>query len=269
MRTPLFFILFTTLFGCASNQQGRDDGFYTWVDANGVVRTQERLSTPLKAAETTDDVNKQKPETNDFNPSDFTPADQIDDQLEGQKLYAWMENGRQQIAEEIPQNTKKDAQNKAKSKLNISASQSGVKDISPLKTGKIWQYSDIFEREIDLAQYYSFNDRLQRDYLMIDLFELDVTKLSIKTFAKDQSLAYPHFIQLDKQLNRISEKEVNWSGYNHENWASYGHLVGELSIHPDTAFLLILTRVNAGIMEVDGKLIKLVDLGSIEIATNE
>ncbi|EAT10834.1 hypothetical protein HF888_08235 [Bermanella marisrubri] len=266
MKTIILVLIFVACTGCASNNQGREDGFYTWVDSSGVVRTQERKPQSNAKASKPAKINKR---SNDFDPNDFTPSDQIDDRLDGQKLYSWMENGRQQISEEAPQSANSESINSQEPKLKFSISRSRLSDSSPLKQGKIWQHPDVLGREIRLSQYYSYSDRLQRDYLLIDLYNLTARNLTIRTFAKDQALAFPHFIQLDNKLNIISEQEINWEGYNHESWSTYGYLKGSLQLAPQIAFLLVMTRTDAGAMEVDGKLIKLVDLGSIEISSND
>lgn len=271
MKILILVAVIFLLNACTTDTHSNNEGFYTWIDASGNVRTEQRKAKSDKA--TVKGPEAKEPETeskNQFDPADFTPSEQVDKQLQGDKLFTWVEDGRQIVSEPSQdQLTESDQAQDSNAKLDIRSSHSGLIDTTPLKKGKIYQYSGIFEREIDLSEYYSYSDVLERDYLLIDLFELNASNLNIRTFAKEQAIAFPHFIQLDKELSIVSESEVNWSGYNHESWSSYGYLTGQLRLTPNTAFLLVMTRTDAGAMEVDGELIRLVDLGSLEIAINE
>ncbi|WP_396586594.1 hypothetical protein [Bermanella sp. R86510] len=273
MRYLFIVVIYLLVVGCATSEQNSEQGFYTWVDASGQVRTTPRAKkTEAEVSDSNEEkesiANNSSKALNEIDASEYTPAEDMDKKLKGERLYAWTEDGRQQISEQAAP-TPDEMQDSGAKPLSLPVSQQILKSDN-YKKNKIHQWSQVAQSEFKLKDYYQYNESTKKDVLIIDIFEAQpLGVVQIVSFDHNGSLAYPALTQLDSSFQVLPQTGIEWLGYSHETWSQYGRLTGRFTVHPKASFLLLSTQSQSGLLEVGEKIVKLVDLGSIVLTPYE
>jgi len=246
--------------------------FYTWVDANGQIRTTQKPlpnkeKTSVKQAEKTQ--NNDSPATTDngleaesFDTSSFRSSEEIDKHLSDTKLFSWQENGRvinqEALVEAKPA--------KEVSPITLATPQLTIEldDYSALIDQLLFKWEDFDGVEVDLFRTYIFNDELNTDSILIELVrDSDLPAIIFKSYVKRSKMALPNVLFLSERFDSLSHPSVPFSHFVNESWSSYAHMQGVLAVPANARYMLIMPNPELGILELDGKQIKLSDRGNI------
>ena len=259
MRYLLMFAIFLSLAACQNMQQGESD-FYTWVDETGQIRTIKKPTKDLVSAADSDVISSstvseiQAPF--DFDPSRFTPSEEIDKKLNNDRLYAWQQaDGTQIVREESrPEQTPEQTTEAAHSIQS--------KSFRIFREGKQVIFEDINGVSIDLSRYYQFNTQAETDYALIELIK-PIERVAVKSFIKNDTVAMPRIIPLTRQFEQRFSFDNPFTDREVESWYGYGYVHGVLDIPEQTQYLLLLPNPQHGVIEAQDKLIKKSNLGSL------
>jgi hypothetical protein len=254
MKTYTLTFLFLLISGCLSNPS-KEDGFYTWVDERGQVRTVKTPSSKGKADAQTGSKNK----TNSFDPGEFATEEQVEARLKDSKMFAWQENGQQRIVET---STSDDLDALLGSMVQLAANTTG--SYSSFRKGEYVSWQNITGKEVSLEQLFSFNEELGRDFILIDLEgALSHSEVTLKSYIQRASISVPQMVFLSESFDRVSEDVIPFEYYFPESWHSYGYMSGSLNIPVSAQYLLIYTSTLTEALQLDGQVIKLTNLGKI------
>ena len=242
------------LTACLSNPS-KEDGFYTWVDERGQVRT---VKTPTTK-------NKSKPQSlpiegrNDFNPSEYETEEQVEARLKDSKMFAWQENGQQTI---IETSSKTAVTPLLQPSLKLSAETTG--SYASFRRGEYVSWQEITGKEVSLEQLFTFNDELQRDFILIDLEGVASSSgILLKSYIQNATISVPQMVFLSESFTGVSEDVIPFEYYFPESWHSYGYMSGSLNIPDNARFLLIYTSTLTEALQLDDQIVKLTNLGKI------
>ena len=250
--TPVFLCLL--LSACLSNPS-KEDGFYTWVDERGQVRT---VKTPV-AKNKPKSQSLQSGDKNNFNPSEFETEEQVKARLKDSKMFAWQEDGQQTIIE-TSSNTTITPSSQPSLKLRTEATGS----YASFRRGEYVSWQDITGKEVNLEQLFTFNDELQRDFILIDLEGVPSSSgVSLKSYIQKATISVPQMVFLSESFAGVSEDVIPFEYYFPESWHSYGYMSGSLNIPENARFLLVYTSTLTEALQLDDQVVKLTNLGKI------
>lgn len=268
MRYIYTLIALGLLAGCQGLPKGQNGNFYTWVDETGQIRT---IQKPVIQEEKSQQATAESPEISnkefgsDFNPNDFISSDVIDKKLSNEKLYAWQESDGRQVIAEI------------KSTSNPRVSQyEGLGAISSISTLSFYSFregqqlliSDVNGRMLDLKRYYQYSKTSNSDYLLIEI-DQSIKTIEVKSFSRNDSIALPEILPLDENFNQAYQYDNAFDELQEETWMQYAYARAKLSVAPQTRYLLFKPSVQAGVIQLGGRNVKLSNLGEIVIQVIE
>ena len=240
--------------GCLSNPS-KEDGFYTWVDERGQVRTVKTPSAKNKGSEKSSFSNKK----NGFDPSEFETEEQVEARLKDSKMFAWQENGQQTIIE-----TSMTGKPIASDEPAVKLTANTMGSYSSFRRGEYISWQDITGKEVSLEQFFSYNEELGRDFILIDLEGvLSPSEISLKSYIQKSSISVPQMVFLSESFTGVSEDIIPFEYYYPESWHSYGYMSGSLIIPLHAQYLLIYTSTLTEALQLDNQVIKLTNLGKI------
>jgi len=253
MKNLLLLPLVLSLVACLSNPS-KEDGFYTWVDERGQVRT-------VKAPASTKNNPKKSTQkkSNDFNLGEFETEEQVQARLNDSKLFAWQEDGQQRVVETSVSNESNEI---TEAKVALNATSSG--SYASFRTGDYLPWDKVIGNEVNLRQIYNFNEKLERDFVLVDLTDIPKnSRLGLKSYIKADSISVPQMVFLSEGFDNVSDDVIPFEYYFPESWHSYGYMSGSLNIPGDAQYLLIYTSTLTEALQLDEKIIKLTNLGRI------
>lgn len=259
MRYLLLIAISLALAACQNMQQGESD-FYTWVDETGQIRTIKKPTKDLVSAADAEVISSSSTtETQapvDFDPSQFTPSEEIDKKINHERLYAWQEaDGTQIVREESRPEQAPEQTTEA-----VHGIQS--KSFRIFREGKQVLFEDVNGVSIDLSRYYQFNTKAETDYALIELIS-PIKRIAVKSFIKNDTVAMPQIIPLTRQFEQRFSFDNPFTNREVESWYGYGYVHGLLNIPEQTQYLLLLPNPQYGVIETQDKLIKKSNLGSL------
>mgnify|MGYP005999319079 CR=1 FL=1 len=254
MKNNILVLACLSLVACLSNPS-KEDGFYTWVDERGQIHT---VQTPVSHV---DKRTRNGPDTEkgDLDSSEFETEEQVQARLRDSKMFAWQENGQQTIVE-TPQNDSVPPLQKPSLKLAGSSSGS----YASFRKGEYVSWQEIVGKEVSLEQLFSYNDVLERDFILIDLEGVLVSsEISLKSYIEKSTITVPQMVFLSGEFTSVSEDIIPFEYYFSESWHSYGYMSGSLIVPRAAQYLLIYTSTLTEALQLDGQVIKLTNLGKI------
>ena len=270
------FIFSLFILGC-STAGNQDGGFYTWVDASGNVHTERRNEKNEPVAVEDETLEKklegeyQSPETmakavtqvdSDFNPDDFKSSDEVDRQLLPKRLYSWQDQGTQ-ITQELSSAGTEFSDDKLRAEVDINLLE-GSLNYEYLAQDKIQYFNEVKSKELKLENIYLFNKQLGKDYILIELpLEDGAEKVIFKSFIKNNKIALPNLVFLSDRFDAISFPALPFSHHIEETWSAHGFMQGMVEIPSKASYILLLSNPSSGVLELGGKNVKAVNLGSI------
>lgn len=253
MRIIICFFMLGFLLGCQSAPQG-DSEFYTWVDETGQIRTIKKPEPSKTSNGQATGSNARK--NNSFDSADFTPSEDVDKKLNNEKLFAWQDtSGAQVVVEEgVTPSIEIDH--------SVSAQKVAARDFRVFRLGTQIELDQINGVSINLERYYQFNPKAGTDFLLIEFLE-PVVQLEVKSFIHNDTVAIPRIIPLTSNFTQKDAFESPFKYRESETWYRYGFLYGTLNMPQDTRYLLLLPSPESGAFEIDGRIIKQSNLGSL------
>ncbi len=252
---------------CAPMKNQSSEQFYTWVDANGQIRTTQKLVSDKKKAapkiaETKNpQPNKQAPGTAAFDNSAYRSSEELDRQLSDTKMFSWQEDGRT-ITQEAPVM----AENKDEVSVSVITPQLTfeVSDYSTLMDQVLFSGDALKGREMDLFRAYTYSQDLKVDSILIELdWDQVVSTLTFSSYIRHAKMALPRVVFLSERYTSITSPAVPFTHFVSESWSSYGYLQGALEVPRSARYMLILPNTEAGAIELEGDKIQLSDEGRI------
>ena len=270
----IFSICLIALIGC-SNAINKDGGFYTWVDANGNVHTEKRATkkgggkdevSSSKEVSIKEDVTpiisapKVAQDKNSFNPDDFRSSEIVDAQLSPKRLYSWQDQGAQ-ITQEL--SSAEGADDSSEHIMEVKPERNSS-NYEYLAQDKIFYFHQVMGKELKLEEVYFFNKQINNDYILIEMpFEGRVEGALFKSFIKNNKIALPNIVFLSDRFEAISLSVLPFSNHVEETWSSHGYMHGVVEIPFNASYILVLANPNSGVLQLGGKNVKAVNLGSI------
>lgn len=255
MKNCSLVLLCLFLSACLSNPS-KEDGFYTWVDERGQVRT---VKTPATSRDEDKLKNKNTKKDNNFKPGEFETEEQVQARLKDSKLFVWEENGQQKI---IETSLKENSNSPQEPSIKLNTAPSG--SYASFRIGEYLPWQEIIGKEISLEQVFGFNAELQRDFVLIDLTDIpDSTNLALKSYIRADTISVPQMVFLSDEFSNVSDDLIPFEYYFPESWHSYGYMSGKLSVPSGAQYLLIYTSTLTEALQLDDKVIKLTNLGKI------
>ena len=254
MKFFILILLPAFLAACLSNPS-KEDGFYTWVDERGLIRTVKTTSSTQNKGK---EGNKTSNREGSFNPNEFETEEQVQARLKDSKLFAWQENGQQRVIE----TSTASANTPQKPAIELNTVPSG--SYSSFRTGDYLPWQEITGKEISLEQVFKFNEELKRDFVLIDLTDApEFSRLDLKSYIRGNAISVPQMVFLSESFTNVADDVIPFEFYYSESWHSYGYMSGSLAVPVDAQYLLVYTSTLTEALQLDGKVIKLTNLGQI------
>jgi len=259
---------------CSTNEANSSGDFYTWVDERGQLRTVKKSNlTPKDKSQKSDSLrNTDKPRKdskitqegiskNQFNEADFTPSEDVDKKLRGERFYAWNDGGKLQSQTVLPPL-------KEEEETNVPAITFKATSYRQFREGNEVLISELLGRQIKLQDVYLYSKIAKSDYLLLELDlsqEEVVGQLRISSFVHKEKVALPNVVFLDDEFNSVSPRYLPFNDFEPETWSTYAKFKGDMRIPQKALYLLITPNQEAGVAEVGEAVIKMIDLGVLLI----
>ncbi len=261
------YFLFLSVFllsSCTNLQKKQGGNFYTVMDANGNLSTIE-VSAKTKPKEKSP-ASKIKEGSNiddDFNPADYISEEELNKNEQSTGFYSWMEHGRRNT-QEIKQREAEEKTNTSKHSIKLtSATNQGSYYFLAETTPISW--AGIKGREISLEKSYKFNKKLDKDIVLIELLRPEPLPLIFKSFIRNLKIALPNVLFLSERFEILTEPATPYTNYISETWSSYGYFQGVINPPASTQYILLTSSTKSGALELDSNVVKVIDLGVVEI----
>jgi len=259
---------------CSTNEANSSGDFYTWVDERGQLRTVKKSNlTPKDKSQKSDpSKNTDKPRKdssitqegipkNQFDEAEFTPSEEVDKKLRGERFYAWNDGLQQQSQTVLPPL-------KEEEETNVPAITFKTTSYRQFREGNEVLISELLGRQIKLQDVYLYSKIAKSDYLLLELDlsqEGVVRQLRISSFVQKEKVALPNVVFLDGEFNSVSPRYLPFNDFEPETWSTYAKFTGAMLVPEKALYLLITPNQEAGVAEVGEAVIKMIDLGVLLI----
>lgn len=239
----LIYCCIVSLVACANHELSGDQNFYTWVDEFGVAHVETRKVKNDQAlnseqADNEQHVKKSKPSAIIVNEHNYISSEVIDAKLNQDKHFSWIEDGRvmQQV---VSMADAGEVTSSAALGSDTSLQVVNQSWVDNLDFNKSLSFKDASNKELNLAQLYTYDNKSEIDYLIIELPTfIQFKKLEVKSLLKSHSIALPAIKFLTADLKQLPIPFVFDKDYQ-ETWASYAYLSGEATLHSEAAFMVV------------------------------